>query len=443
MKKLKVLSLVLALAMVVGMISGCDKAEPVVEVTLTVDTEAIEMTVGDTVAIVYEVTPEDTEVTFASGDSEIATVDEDGCVTAVAEGETEVTVTAGEVVATVALIVVEVVEETPDPVIMLAAAETTLEIGETFEVLTAVEPENAEVVFESMDDEVATVDKNGLVTAVSAGEVGIIVTAGDISKTVVVTVNAQPVTPVVESSSSAAPAPPVSSSAPASSSAASAPAPSSSSAASKPASSSSNTASTVNTASGGYVGAKDECYPVTEGGKHYVVMCNGWSSVGSAGTKSLITTNNVVCGVCGVGVSLDGKVVSGGTSGSGSTSSQSTTAIDTAAYAREIIRLTNKARVAAGLSELPADDYGMSLAATRAEELATSYSHQRPGGGFAANEGWSENAAYGYASPQAAFDGWMGSNGHRAAILASDNVAVGAGCYYNGTMYWILLFSYE
>ena len=440
MKKMRITSLLLALCMGVAMLSGCNApvAEPEVEVIpveLSVSTADLELLVGESANIEYAVNPEDTAVTITCDNNEVAIVDASGKVVALAEGSATITVKVDEEVQeTLTVKVSEPIVEIPDPVITLAERDVVKDVGDSFRLEYSLKnAEGMEVSFESENPEIAAVDEDGNVKVMDSGETAITITVGDVSAAVVVTAKAK-VEEIAAVSSAAPPAPSSSSSAPASSAA-------SSPASSAPASSSS--ASTVQTGSSGYVGAKDECYPVTEGGKHYVVMCNGWSSVGSAGSKSPVTTDTVTCYVCKVGVSSSGKIVSGGSSASGSASSQATTTIDTAAYAREIIRLTNEARIAAGLNELVVDSAGMSLAAIRAKELVELNSHQRPGGGWAANEGWGENMAIGQSSPQKAFDAWMASKGHRAAILDPDNVAIGAGCYRDGTLYWILLFSYE
>ena len=53
-----------------------------------------------------------------------------------------------------------------------------------------------------------------------------------------------------------------------------------------------------------------------------------------------------------------------------------------------------------------------------------------------------ENVAYGYRTPAAVMDGWMGSSGHRANILNCAARALGVGLAYSrsGTPYWTQLF---
>ena len=118
----------------------------------------------------------------------------------------------------------------------------------------------------------------------------------------------------------------------------------------------------------------------------------------------------------------------------------------------EAIRLINKERVKAGLSELTIDDTMMEMAAVRAQEIAIKYEHVRPDG-----SDWStvfqefgykhgrivENI---YVSPDtasSAVNGWMGSPGHKANILNSDITHIGVGYYYDSRSefyhHWVML----
>lgn len=63
-------------------------------ITLTLEKNNIEISVGQSVALAYEVTPEDTPVEWLSSDTRIATVDESGVVTAVARGSATITAVA-------------------------------------------------------------------------------------------------------------------------------------------------------------------------------------------------------------------------------------------------------------------------------------------------------------------------------------------------------------
>ena len=151
-----------------------------------------------------------------------------------------------------------------------------------------------------------------------------------------------------------------------------------------------------------------------------------------------------------------GQVV-GGSSGSGGTSSSgssgSASEVDTAAYAREVIRLTNAERVKAGLDELYVVEEMMSAALLRAQEYSedTSKAHRRPDGTtgpdlaatFSPTNSGTENLAAGQNSPSAVISTWKGSPAHNAAMMAPDAIGIAVGCYEkNGRLHWCQLFIY-
>ncbi len=68
------------------------------------------------------------------------------------------------------------------------ADSTSILTGETYQILATVTPADRPVTYVSSDVNIATVDANGLVTAVKAGTVTITVTADELSKTVTITI---------------------------------------------------------------------------------------------------------------------------------------------------------------------------------------------------------------------------------------------------------------
>ena len=148
---------------------------------VTLDKTTLSLFIGDTETLEAIIAPEDAtykDVTWESSDEEVATV-EDGVVTAIASGETIITVTTenGGFMATC------IVTVTPRAVTNVTLDKTTLTLEvRKKETLTAtVEPENATykmVTWESSDEYVATV-VNGVVTGVKAGEATITVTTYD------------------------------------------------------------------------------------------------------------------------------------------------------------------------------------------------------------------------------------------------------------------------
>ncbi|PID88408.1 MAG: hypothetical protein CSB06_00215 [Bacteroidia bacterium] len=148
-----------------------------------------ELKVGETATLTATVEPNDAtnkNVTWSSSDVNIATVDVNGLVTAVAEGTVTITVTTedGSKTATCEITV------TPKTIavtkVTLNPKTAELKVGETATLTATVEPNDAtnkNVTWSSSDDNIATVDVNGLVTAVAEGTATITVTTEDGSKT--------------------------------------------------------------------------------------------------------------------------------------------------------------------------------------------------------------------------------------------------------------------
>lgn len=140
-------------------------------------------------------------VTWSSDHEAIATVDQNGTVTARRGGQATITVTTVDGSKT-ATCTVRVRIQIGEPVqsVGLNKTELALEVGKTGTLEAIVEPSDAtnkNVTWSSSNPEVATVD-NGVVTAVSAGEAIITVTTEDGAKTATckVTVNAPQTVPV-------------------------------------------------------------------------------------------------------------------------------------------------------------------------------------------------------------------------------------------------------
>ena len=120
-------------------------------------------------------TPENAqpEVVYTSGDAAIATVDENGIITGVAEGETTITATVGELSASRTVSVIIPVERLEAESMMLHLADGPASLTYT------VVPENftGNLTFASADESIATVDAAGQVTPVAVGDTTVTVTA--------------------------------------------------------------------------------------------------------------------------------------------------------------------------------------------------------------------------------------------------------------------------
>ena len=146
--------------------------------------ESIELEVGGKESEALEIAkkPENGvgEITWQSSDEEIATVDENGTVTAVGKGECEVTASVNGVEAKT-----KVTVGVAATGIKLAQDSGVLTVGYSTQLKVYTVPEEAaaaqaqELSYESSDEAVATVDENGNVTAKAAGNATITVTYRD------------------------------------------------------------------------------------------------------------------------------------------------------------------------------------------------------------------------------------------------------------------------
>ena len=115
------------------------------------------------------------ECTFASSDPAVLGVDTTGRFTALAAGSAYITVTYGTLNATTETITVSVVEAQSITINEYTGSNIEIREGETFQLTATVLPENTTdktVTWESSNTNYATVDQNGLVTAVEGSSYG-------------------------------------------------------------------------------------------------------------------------------------------------------------------------------------------------------------------------------------------------------------------------------
>ncbi len=137
---------------------------------------------GQPLTLDFEVLPENTNdktLVWSSSDEEVATVDSEGTVTPVSLGSCEITAKSIEdgVERTVEITVIQLAEE-----IQFFCRVEELEVGGRVRVFATVFPENTtnkSIEWSSSDESIATVDKYGVITAVSSGTVKIIATSLD------------------------------------------------------------------------------------------------------------------------------------------------------------------------------------------------------------------------------------------------------------------------
>ena len=161
------------------------------------DKTSLTLDVNESETLTATITPSnatDKSLTWESSDTNIATVDTNGVVTAVAQGSTTITATAADGSGEKATCSVTVKEAANVPVTSVSLDKTSLELteGGTGTLIATVEPNNAtnkNVTWSTSNASIATVN-NGEVTAVSAGTATITATADGKSATCTVTVTA-------------------------------------------------------------------------------------------------------------------------------------------------------------------------------------------------------------------------------------------------------------
>ncbi|MBR4381047.1 MAG: Ig-like domain-containing protein [Bacteroidaceae bacterium] len=168
------------------------------KVTVTVKEVAVESVALDKTELTIEeeqsekliatINPDDatnTDMTWASSDESILTVDKDGKISALKAGEATVTVTTADGQKTAVCKVTVTAKVIPVNSVSLNKTELTIKVDETETLSAIISPNNAtnaDVTWKSSDTSIATVDKDGKITAISRGTVTITVTTSDGNK---------------------------------------------------------------------------------------------------------------------------------------------------------------------------------------------------------------------------------------------------------------------
>lgn len=137
-----------------------ENTESTISVSLDVTEAYLAVGTGKELAATITGNEENEEIVWTSSNESVATVDDMGYVTAVAKGTADITVTVGEATATAAIHVEEVA---------LNQTEAELTVGETLSL--SVSGTTQSITWESADKSIATIDSNGTVTALKAGNV--------------------------------------------------------------------------------------------------------------------------------------------------------------------------------------------------------------------------------------------------------------------------------
>ena len=180
---------VLLLALLLA--SGCSKSDDkeVESPDIALNKNELVLEKGKTERLIASFTPGDVSDkghTWSSSVPGVATVDETGMVTAVELGEAVITTTSlvGKKTATCRVTVVDKVVNVTG--VSINPIDTTMVVGDDVTLEATVIPDNATnkaVAWSSEDNSIATVDRDGKVTAVAGGKVAIKATTNDGSKT--------------------------------------------------------------------------------------------------------------------------------------------------------------------------------------------------------------------------------------------------------------------
>lgn len=163
-------------------------------------TVVIEGTLQFSASILPELAPQ--SVIWSTSDATLATIDENGLLTAIAAGKVTVTATSKSLSTISGSLEIEIT--LPDPaeltLNLLDPTASTIAVPETTQIVAGITPALADqsVTFKSSDDKIATVDGNGLVTAVAVGKATITVTStknAALVKTIDITIIAAPTRP--------------------------------------------------------------------------------------------------------------------------------------------------------------------------------------------------------------------------------------------------------
>ena len=166
-----------------GMSASCNIISVVLITDITFTQKNIELHVGSTYAFIkndnYTITPNNANVTklnWYTSDESIATITNDGTITAINEGKVKVYAAATDNSGIIAS--ADIIVTIPSSELLLSDYNLTLNVDQTYTLVATVIPDNTSlqyVEFTSLDPDIATVDENGNITAVSSGETSIFV----------------------------------------------------------------------------------------------------------------------------------------------------------------------------------------------------------------------------------------------------------------------------
>lgn len=171
---------------------SCEKAHEVAVSDVSIDQSTVDMTIGEKKQLSATVSPSDAtdpSITWSSSKKDVATVDDHGLVTAIAEGKTTIKARAGsKTSACIVTVHKEIIAVTS---ISLDKSSLSLVKGASETLVATVNPANAtykKIEWTSSNPNVASVDAEGNVKAIAKGNATITVQVENIKATCAVTV---------------------------------------------------------------------------------------------------------------------------------------------------------------------------------------------------------------------------------------------------------------
>lgn len=164
--------------------------QPVIATAIALDKTEVVLRIGESDILTATVLPEDTTdktIKWSSSNPEVAIVDQEGNISAISEGETTITAKCCNVVAYCKVKVNRILASS----IYIDKTEIQLTVGESERLSATVLPEDTTdktIIWSSSNPEVATVDQEGSITAISKGDASITVSCGNMAVSCQVTV---------------------------------------------------------------------------------------------------------------------------------------------------------------------------------------------------------------------------------------------------------------
>ena len=379
------------------------------------DPEDTGSTISDIQTRYVEGQMEGWQVTWASSNEAVAIVSESGVITAVGGGTTQITITVvdgrGTEIQKEATLTVGVPLES-----IIAPEAVQVEVGGTLTLQVELQPENATnkgLIYTSADESIATVNENGVITGVAGGHTIITITSADEH------IQGTPPSTQVQVEVGIAPA------------------------------QVSLNRQEASIRTGGAIQLNATVAPANVTLPYELAWTTSNAGVATVSATGRVTgvdvgTANITVTIAGTQLSATCTVTVTAAPANSTPTPPTGGGGNAGGSMQDLLNLVNAARAQAGVPALTLSAELNSAASVRAGELVASFSHTRPDGTewhTVSGSARGENIAYGYGSTQAVFDGWMGSDGHRANILNPNYTIMGGGCYSSsGTYYWCQLF---